>query len=312
MNGTSRWLRVSASAALALAIGLGLEGTAAAFCRTTTCNPLRDASCAPNPISKCIELGAPVAWAGSCLSFSLDTSNLTPAEVPEKLSLVTDAFAAWTQPFCDAGREPSLRVSHQWGPVYCNRAEYNKDQGNANVVAFLDKWPYEAVPGADELGRTTLTYRIDTGEILDADIEINRDPAFAIQFTTETPVPVGSYDLQSVMTHEIGHFLGFAHFESPQTVMRAVYENGANYRETREEDRTGMCAVYPPDRVTSICDYAPLNGFSPECALDPSTGGYCAAQPQRLPGRVLDLALLSGALLTLAMWRRRRRKTFAS
>ena len=56
--------------------------------------------------------------------------------------------------------------------VACRRHEYNAGQGNANIILFHDEvWPYQGT--SNTLALTTLTFNTDTGEIYDADMEIN-------------------------------------------------------------------------------------------------------------------------------------------
>ena len=79
--------------------------------------------------------------------------------------------------------------------------------------------------------------------------------AGAMQFT-RTPVPATSYDLPSILTHEVGHFLGMAHSTEPCTVggddcptMNPFYTTGSDaYRSLEADDVAGICAVYPPSR----------------------------------------------------------------
>jgi hypothetical protein len=301
---------------LVLAASFSIEGRALAYCRTTTCGPPQGSDCTPLEIEegetpeKICKAGRerlPIAWKSSCVSFSLDTTNLRPAQVDPMLALVTDAFAAWTAPDCPGEPEPpSIAVSHFWGAVACGHAEYNKYGGNANSITFLKEWPLEYHEPEIEFARTTTTF-LPTGEIVDSDIEVNDHHGFI-----DSPEGAGDDgdrpDLNWVLTHEIGHFFGFNHSVADGSVLIANYVAGAISRTLAPDDRDGMCAVYPPGRATTVCDFAPQRGFSPECGLNPATGGFCTIQPQRLPGGALDPALVSGALGALAAWRRRRQR----
>ena len=85
--------------------------------------------------------------------------------------------------------------------VACHQTQYNSTGTNANIIMFQDtKWTYI---GADNtLAKTTVTYDNDTGEIFDADIEINHaNNNFTINDDNV------DFDLQAVLTHEIGHFI---------------------------------------------------------------------------------------------------------
>src|SRR5581483_9427339 len=96
--------------------------------------------------------------------------------------------------------------------------------------------------GVNTLALTTLTFNADTGQILDADIELNTRTG---QITTSTPVGPGDYDLQSILTHETGHFLGLAHSGHPEAVMFSQYKpQSTSMRMLVQDDIDGICSVY--------------------------------------------------------------------
>lgn len=284
---------------------LVLEAPAHAYCRTTTCNP-RDPSknCTVDIGSGCVTSGVAIKWYTPCISFSVDSSNLRLDRVDFILDTVNRAFEAWwheDKVECPrTGDRPQITVRHEWGAVLCGHVEYNSAQGNANVITFRDEWPY--FQAGDELARTTVTYLVQTGEIVDADIEVNNE----IEFSTSDEIPALAFDLQSVLTHEAGHFLGIAHSTlRPETVMLTEYDPGSNYRTLRADDVNAVCDVYGAPDPSAVCDFAPVNGFSAECAFDPGSGGWCAAEPERLPGRGAGLLLFVGMLAGVISLRRR-------
>jgi hypothetical protein len=109
------------------------------------------------------------------------------------------------------------------------------------------------------------------------------------------------YDLQSVVTHEAGHFFGLAHSKQAGATMLSTYD--PLMRSLSADDVAGICTVYPPDRPTGACDPTPRQGFSPECAMDPTVGGGCSMTPRRAGARTFLPLLALGALFGL--WRRR-------
>src|SRR6185436_4346321 len=105
------------------------------------------------------------------------------------------------------------------GPATCTEVLYNQNGPNQNVIVFRDdKWPYS--DPNNTLGLTTVTFNADTGEIYDADMELN---ATAKNLSTSVAVPANGFDLLSVVTHEAGHFLGLAHATSATSTMYASY-----------------------------------------------------------------------------------------
>jgi hypothetical protein len=122
-----------------------------------------------------------------------------------------------------------------------------------------DSWPYT---GADDaLALTTLSYNPATGEIYDADIELN---THGTNFTLDEVTPPIQADFQSIMTHEVGHFLGLDHSRVGMTTMREHYDGTLEFRSLDPDDIAGVCAIYPPGRALSgKCE--PRHGFSGKC-----------------------------------------------
>jgi len=159
------------------------------------------------------------------------------------------------------------------GPVDCAEVQYNQDQPNQHVILFHDDdWPYH--DSSNTLALTTVTYDPDTGEIYDADMEIN---STVTPIVVGDPVPDDGYDFLSIVTHETGHFLGLAHSGDERATMYAHYQPGqTSMRDLTEDDVSGICSIYPSDgtRTTSVgapvaegaCDPTPRHGFSTQCA----------------------------------------------
>ena len=137
------------------------------------------------------------------------------------------------------------------GPVDCALVQYNQDQPNQHVILFHDtNWPY--TDAANTLALTTVTYDPDTGEIYDADMEVNTTVSPVV---VSDPVADDAYDFLSIVTHETGHFLGLAHSGDERATMYAHYQPGqTSMRNLTEDDVTGICTIYPSDgtRTTSI------------------------------------------------------------
>jgi hypothetical protein len=171
--------------------------------------------------------------------------------------------------------------------------------GNQHAIIFRDdRWPYPNDLN-NTLGLTTLTFDPDTGEIYDADMEINSTVPLAVS----DPVPPTGNDLMSIITHESGHFFGMAHSNDSAATMFAHYTPGStNMRTLTADDTSGICSIYTPsgDRAvdTSVasggtiaedsCDPTPRHGFQSECTADGGAGGGagshagCAVSAARL------------------------------
>lgn len=238
-----------------------------AFCRATTCDPNKK-DCTRD-IQSCLTEGQPLFWASSCMQVYVQKSGSLAQGIgfATVKDSVSRAFGAWLSADCD-GAPPLLDVQ-VLGPITCDTAEYNPTKKNANIVLFRDdEWPY---PGSeDTLAFTHLLFNADTGELWDSDMEIN---SFEYQFSTGNPVT--SNDLDSMLTHEIGHMLGLAHTLVKDATMYAQYQEGTDtLRTLSSDDLTGICAAYPPDRVPSRTSCSPRHGFSDVCgAAQPENSG---------------------------------------
>ena len=213
------------AAGLAPAIGAALASLlflapapARAYCRTASCEEGTGAQCVPAQPTDC---GKPVFWPNPCLSFSVqqDASSQVPLASAE--AIFQKAFSTWLSADCGGGKHPRLTVEYS-GPVACDAHEYNQDPklGNANIIVFRDDgWPHHGA--GTTLALTTVTYNLDTGEIYDADMELN---SAGTKFSTgDTGV---TFDLLSIATHEIGHFLGLAHTPDMGATMYTDYTQG--------------------------------------------------------------------------------------
>jgi hypothetical protein len=226
----------------------------------------------PNPD----DCGTVIAWPQPCVEYSVqsDASPKWGITFADTEQIMKQAFATWMNAACSGGGNPHILVTE--GPrATCNIHEYNQTAGNANVVLYHDdKWPYEGQPGTT-LALTTVTYSLDSGQIYDADMELNSaDNHFTLGNTGV------AFDLLSIVTHESGHFLGMAHSHDPSATMWPDYQQGTtNLRNLSADDIAGICAIYPPGDAISNCDPTPRHGFSACCAADQASGGAaCAVQ----------------------------------
>lgn len=296
----------------ALACTLALPASASAFCRTTTVKV--DAGYMPPP-NACWDKGIPLFWRSACVGYSLQRDGSRQVAFADASRLTALAFTRWTSATCDTEVDGSSRVSidvRDLGPVSCTEVRYNQSQtglGNANIIVFRDDaWPHDDT--ANTLAITTVSYNPKTGEIYDADLEINtaQQPV-----TVSDPVPKNGYDLQSILTHETGHFFGLAHSGDAHATMYARYQQGLTaMRKLTADDVRGICTVYPPgnlravDAVVSaggtvpagVCDPTPRGGFITECGTPKSKG--CATAPARRSPGAGGLCALGVGLALLA------------
>jgi MYXO-CTERM domain-containing protein len=118
---------------------------------------------------------------------------------------------------------------------------------------------------------TTITYRVSTGAILDADVEVNAgdggddDEGFLVT-CLDPPAPVCSeerrtgcigMDLRNTVTHEVGHFLGLSHSNLRASTMFAKAAQGETRKRVLSADAVeGMCDIYPLGGPVKTCGSA--------------------------------------------------------
>ena len=287
-----------------VALTLLTSSPARAYCRTAVfpggnsgkiCQPAEHDDCA----------GTAMFWPMACPSYSVqrDASNQVDWDTADQV--VDDSFKAWELADCGSGDHPNIDLV-DLGPVTCSAREYNQSGGNANIIVFRDGgWPYEGQ--LNTLALTTVTYNKQSGEIYDADIEVNSSSPDKVTLTTsETNA---EYDLQSILTHETGHFLGLAHSSEHAATMFAEYKEGSiDLRELDTDDIQGICAAYPPVAGgTANCDPTPRHGFKDSCGPAPAEeeddGCAMSSKPAAPMG---PITLLVTGLASLGWWRRRR------
>ncbi len=303
--------------------------SAAAFCRTTTC-PLppgfapADGECVPPDFdSWCASMNPPapilpVFWANACVSYDIQASASDQVPYDKAVELFAQAFAKWTTTTCpyQGNGRVSIDVKNL-GPVACDKVQYSSDQGNQHVIIFYDTgWPYPN-DTINTLGLTTITFNPDTGEIYDADMAINSGPKFPLSLGD--PVPDGGYDLQSIITHEAGHFLGMAHSPDPNATMYAQYEVGTtSKRMLSPDDTAGICSIYAADGNRAVspsvadggvvaegpCDPTPRHGWqSVPGAQPPGCGSLTGPSSSSEPARRVGQGLCGGGSGRPGLWR---------
>jgi hypothetical protein len=330
--------RTGAGVATALLV-FAAAGDAHAFCRTMACplppdfSPSPDGCTPADFASYCGSLNPPakpipVWWRNACVSYDIQQEASKQVPYGTASTMFAQAFAKWTSTMCPTaslvadGGAGSGRVSidvRDLGPVACDEVQYNSDAPNQHVIIFHDDvWPHN--DANNTLGLTTVTYDPDTGEIYDADMEINA----TVTLTLGDPVPAGGYDFQSIITHECGHFLGMAHSGEDRATMYAHYTQGTTYmRDLTADDIGGLCSIYLPDGDRIVdpsatpdggdvvpedsCDPTPRHGFSTQCYSAPSPSACSGAAVAGTRGADAGGAVGALAIAAIAVTRRGRR-----
>lgn len=147
------------------------------------------------------------------------------------------------------------------------------------IVFREDEWPAEI--SSATLALTSLVYRRSTGEIEDADIDLN---GVHHTFTDADDPALTSVDVQNTLTHELGHLIGLAHVEDPEATMFAMSLPGdLDKRTLATDDRDGLCFVYPEGRLSPSAPRLPGGELMGGCATARAgAGGGALAGPLML------------------------------
>ena len=297
--------RSLATSIAVLVLVLSTPRAASAFCRTTTCDPTVG-ECVPLDAPGCFSGGKHLSWTSRCVGFSVARAAGPGVALDAFETTATKAFATWQAVTCN-GAPVSLAFTDN-GVVTCDKVEYNDAKPNAHVILFRrDMWPY--MSATSTIALTTVTFDRDTGAIVDADMELN---AIGNTFTTDDSVVEA--DLQSIITHEAGHFIGFSHSAVHSATMFFSYDKGStSLRHLDADDVAVACLAYPPDRAAA-CDPTPVNGFSPDCGAQQTTSPFTTQPPSGSSGCRFAAAGASpsfgwlGALFGAVFARRLRRR----
>src|SRR5690606_878529 len=109
---------------------------------------------------------------------------------------------------------------------------------NFNNVIWLggSQWRYTN----STLGLTTTFYFATSGEIVDADMEMNNNVTWANNGN------FNAFDYDSVVLHEAAHFLGLDHTPNvTAAVMYPTTANGQIKRSLVQADINDVCGLYP-------------------------------------------------------------------
>lgn len=300
------FLRRDVKTALAIAAlaAVSLPIEAHAYCRTTT----KELPASYSPTRGCYDEGLYLFWKNACVGYSINQAASTSIPFEDATRVIDAAFATWMRARCeDTGLAPGIAASNL-GPSKCASVRYNSDGPNQNLIVFRDRdWPYN--DKYNTLGLTTVTFNAETGEIYDADMEIN---ASERNLSITDRVPARGFDLASVVTHEAGHFFGLAHATDGGSTMYASYKPGSvSLRTLAPDDVQGICAIYPDATTRTVsrsvspnetvladaCDATPRHGFTTACS-EPSTDGCtCSTEPRPASASMV----VCGAVVVAAM-----------
>ena len=166
--------------------------------------------------------GSPVHWTRTRISVAVQTAAPSRTASQEAVELAIE------------------RAADTWNAVSAGQPHfYLALGGDADVViAFCrGRWHGDTI----DLGRSQFTASLHDGSVSTATVEINEcDHSFS---GPDTAV-ADSFDLQSVITHELGHVLGLGHSDNSTAVMHPNGSGGAHVRRPNVDDQTALALIY--------------------------------------------------------------------
>jgi hypothetical protein len=204
-----------------------------------------------------------VRWStvlGSNLT-TIIASNQTPAaQIAEIQQVIQQSLAVWTGVAATSLTPSSLGTLTQYASANACATD------GINSICFDQPDPaftpgvlaFTRVTTADTIGIQIGSSPVSTevGQILDADIYFNPSDS-TVSFATPSALAAHpqSYDLESILTHEFGHFLGFSHSAVWSAMMYPFAPAPGTFTGLRptaqqpdaplgDDDRTGLRNLY--------------------------------------------------------------------
>lgn len=301
INTTRRWALVAGLAVVCW------SPAASAYVRTTTA-----------------KAGTPLRWMFSnCVHMRVNSWGLSTITDGSDLAAVGRAMKNWR----DATRHCSYMRFHLLPGTGDAKPNMNQCGNNENVIYFEeDSWSYDSSAVALTLGKNIDSPgNAQDGRIVDMDIQFN---AVDNKFTASGEA--GKYDIENILTHELGHLLGLDHpcdngvssskrpiknhkgvtipvcgssgvtAEMEQTTMYiSTTKAQTHMRSPEADDINGVCAIYPIEDDPGTCAAV---RYEQDC-------GGCSCGVGQLPGRPLVFPLMLMLVLGLLAALRRPQPT---
>jgi predicted Zn-dependent protease len=130
-------------------------------------------------------------------------------------------------------------ATDMWNAVRAGqpRLSFSAKPGTDVTIKFCrSQWRGDTI----DLGKSQFTASSHDGVVSAATIDINECDH---TFTAPNQGVASHFDLQAVITHELGHVLGLGHSDNPATVM---HPNGlgAEVRKPQTDDKTALALIY--------------------------------------------------------------------
>lgn len=210
---------------------------------------------------------------------------------PDYVKAIDDGFATWQGQ--DRSRMTFLAVG-------CSKGARNLNDGVNHIILITKTWPFD--PAAIAITRNFYLAGDSprAGMILDSDILLN-----GVNHEFATTAEIGKHDVQNILTHEVGHFIGLGHettpFNSDATMFAQASPNETKKRILKSNDVSGLLAAYEGTGTKLTPQSAP------SCAIRDASATSCLAthQPETRPPSAAWLAAMACLALIVRFLGRR-------
>lgn len=190
-------------------------------------------------------------WDTRLIAYGVARPGSVSFQAETMMAAIDSSFAAWSSQPCT-----DIQFVGQ-GMVDPAAADVNQ------VVFVRSDWAHE--PQA--LALTVTQYGIEDGVIQSATINVNEAQHDFTDASGGCQDAPPTYDLQSAVTHEVGHLLGLDHtqlanyHQPPEPGDPTMAPNLAacttDKRVLKADDIEGLCTLYPKDGPTGTCSGLP-------------------------------------------------------
>jgi Matrixin/Carboxypeptidase regulatory-like domain len=187
--------------------------------------------------------GVQIKWPTSVVTVALSSSVSAP---PSNIKAGSDVAGAIRRAMLQWAGASSIRFVEASSNA---QSVSPSTSGDGISLITVANTPENAAlfSSSDRPGRTRVFFDPATGQISEADIALNPSALFSTDGT------FGTYDLESVLTHELGHLLGLEHSGmvgatmQPRLAVNGLYTLPAfSPRTLSEDDRAGVRSLYGP------------------------------------------------------------------
>lgn len=181
--------------------------------------------------------GGNAHWATVPIPFALNANGTFDVTQDQEFDAVRAAFSTW-----DALANSNLAFSEAASPVP-NKVS---DSDGTNVVVWIDDVSNPLVQSRGVVAAAAVTFTLATGDILDADIWLDGvHQSWTSSADGNTTSNSGPWDIQGILTHEVGHFIGLDHVTTRSSVMFPTTYPGSAVHTLSQDEISAVQFIYP-------------------------------------------------------------------